>query len=312
VRKLDRPLVSLPTLTRGAGARKAAKQVEDFEEDPATTFDFPAHWNAPDVRGALLAMHGHVCAFCVSELPRGDRGDVEHFRPKSLYFWLAYAFDNYLLSCSRCNRIFKREHFPLTARGRRVTYAEREALDVEERLFLDPATDPVEAWVALRAADLLFWEPAPALPAESLSWARVLATKDWFHWNSDPELVRARTDAIDEALALLEGGRVEEARRRACRYRPQGSAVRAFLSGLAAFELPTRTEEVTWLLEDLWDEWQWAKKLGGDLCEAKLEQLRWSFAVLWKAPPPDASVDVGSWLGDAGIRPEVEPVFRQL
>ena len=49
--------------------------------------------------GALYAMQGRVCAYCEQKLPESDRGDVEHFRPKSLYRWLAYAFENYLLSC---------------------------------------------------------------------------------------------------------------------------------------------------------------------------------------------------------------------
>jgi hypothetical protein len=40
-------------------------------------------------------------------------GDVEHYRPKSIYWWLAYCYDNYLVSCQICNEVFKRDKFPI-------------------------------------------------------------------------------------------------------------------------------------------------------------------------------------------------------
>lgn len=86
MRALLRPRIELPTLAGGPGARTAAKHLAARGEDAAASLDFPDHWNRADVRGALYAMHGRVCAFCLSELTRGDRGDVEHFRPKSLDF----------------------------------------------------------------------------------------------------------------------------------------------------------------------------------------------------------------------------------
>jgi len=165
VRSLRRPEVKLPTLTVGAGANEALRHLKDREADPSVHLDFPAYWNKPDVRGALYAMHGHVCAFCLSELPRGDRGDVEHFRPKSLYFWLAYVFGNYLLSCSKCNRIFKGDVFPLRPGARRVGYSDRADLATEERLFLDPAEDLVEDLLIVEAGDVLYnLKAAPSLP----------------------------------------------------------------------------------------------------------------------------------------------------
>lgn len=46
--------------------------------------------------------HGK-CAFCETPTSAGYYGDVEHFRPKSVYWWLAYCYDNYLYSCRVCN-----------------------------------------------------------------------------------------------------------------------------------------------------------------------------------------------------------------
>jgi len=28
---------------------------------------------------------------------------VEHFRPKKIYYWLAYSWDNLILACPKCN-----------------------------------------------------------------------------------------------------------------------------------------------------------------------------------------------------------------
>jgi hypothetical protein len=40
-------------------------------------------------------------------------GDVEHFRPKSHYWWLAYCYDNYVFACQLCNQSFKGDEFPV-------------------------------------------------------------------------------------------------------------------------------------------------------------------------------------------------------
>lgn len=213
MQRLHRPAVALPTLSAGAGARKAARNRAERTANPEAALEFPAHWNEADVRGALYAMHGRVCAFCLSELTRSDRGDVEHFRPKSLYFWLAYTFDNYVLSCASCNRIWKREHFPLAPGATRVTYAERERLAEEGRLLLDPVHDHLEAWLALEVVDWALWRAAGSLAADSLEQARVAETVARFRLNDDPDLVKARTDATDRALFALDKGDLAEARR---------------------------------------------------------------------------------------------------
>jgi hypothetical protein len=56
--------------------------------------------------------HGK-CAYCEAPTATVAHGDVEHFRPKSVYWWLAYCYDNYLFSCQLCNQSFKSDNFPL-------------------------------------------------------------------------------------------------------------------------------------------------------------------------------------------------------
>jgi hypothetical protein len=52
------------------------------------------------------------CAYCEANTEVVAHGDVEHYRPKSIYWWLAYTYDNYLYACQICNQIYKSDNFP--------------------------------------------------------------------------------------------------------------------------------------------------------------------------------------------------------
>ena len=61
----------------------------------------------------LFAETGGKCAYCEAPTSPVTFGDVEHYRPKSIYWWLAYCYDNYLASCQLCNQKFKKDSFPI-------------------------------------------------------------------------------------------------------------------------------------------------------------------------------------------------------
>jgi hypothetical protein len=90
-------------------------------------------WKAAKVQ---LGRESHgKCAFCESPAATVAYCDVEHFRPKDHYWWLAYCWDNYSFSCQLCNQKFKRASFPCAAAQ-----------------WLGPTIgpdDPPEAWEAL-------------------------------------------------------------------------------------------------------------------------------------------------------------------
>lgn len=87
------------------------------------SFDYGTYGH-PSVKAQLIADQHNKCAYCEQSL-NGDFGDVEHYRPKAGYctagtslktpgyYWLAYEWDNLLLSCSTCNRRHKKNLFPL-------------------------------------------------------------------------------------------------------------------------------------------------------------------------------------------------------
>ncbi len=66
------------------------------------------YYKKEDIKEALEKIHYNKCAYCevwVEEL------HVEHYRPKSIYYWLAYSWDNLLLACPTCNKK-KLHNFP--------------------------------------------------------------------------------------------------------------------------------------------------------------------------------------------------------
>ena len=61
----------------------------------------------------LLAETENKCAYCEAPTSVVAFGDVEHYRPKSIYWWLAYCYDNYLAACQICNQRFKKDLLPI-------------------------------------------------------------------------------------------------------------------------------------------------------------------------------------------------------
>jgi len=55
------------------------------------------------VASELELLYNNKCAFCETDITTGSYNHIEHYRPKSIYYWLAYSWDNLLLSCPRCN-----------------------------------------------------------------------------------------------------------------------------------------------------------------------------------------------------------------
>jgi hypothetical protein len=64
-------------------------------------------------KSQLKAESYNKCAYCEADTSVVAHGDVEHFRPKSEYWWLAYTYDNYLYSCQICNQTYKSSNFPV-------------------------------------------------------------------------------------------------------------------------------------------------------------------------------------------------------
>lgn len=322
MRKLRRPAVTPPTLTAlGKGGRQAADDVRARTADPAAPLSFEGreHWRELDVLGALLAMHGRVCAYCQCSLD--DTSEVEHFRPKSVYWWLAYDFSNYLLSCSRCNQK-KGKVFPRPPGCGPWSWAERHRLGEEKFLLLDPVADEVERMFRLkrRQKTLFYMAPAKALsPEESL---RAETSIRHLKLNFS-KLVRQRSNAISGALKALEHAlqgdpeKTKEARRMASRFRPYGAAIRQTLAAKYPWVIPTPEEDLKGLVVDLLADLSAADASLAEDPQSKPDkraraEVLWALAVLWKDPPAASSALIEKWLLKAKRRDEVAALLAQL
>ncbi len=93
------------------------KLAGDFDPGKATSDVWKSSiWDK--AKDQLLIESGGKCAYCESPTSVVAYGDVEHFRPKSKYWWLAYCYENYLPACTVCNQRYKRDEFLVGPKGK--------------------------------------------------------------------------------------------------------------------------------------------------------------------------------------------------
>ena len=144
--------------TTGKAARTALEARYQQGERDFKSVDFDKSiYGHKDVKDSLIDIQGYKCCFCESKIGHIDDGDVEHFRPKAGwvqdeepinkpgYFWLAYEWDNLLLSCGKCNQRFKKNYFPLGNNVRALSH--HDSIDNEEPMFIHPGSENAEMFI---------------------------------------------------------------------------------------------------------------------------------------------------------------------
>ena len=117
------------------------KQLERSEvekKQARTLFDFD--WLAKtEIVDSLTRLFHGKCAYCEQPVDRNS-GEIDHHRPKSLYPWLAYEWENFYRACDTCF-YNKKSLFPIV--GERVVPGTSldEARRHEKALLLDPCFD---------------------------------------------------------------------------------------------------------------------------------------------------------------------------
>lgn len=101
-----------------------------------------------EAKSQLLIESNNKCAYCETPTRVVAYGDVEHFRPKSVYWWLAYSYDNYLVSCTACNQEYKKDFFAIhpnstRMKAPRVTKSMKESTlhEIAKIMTVDPVND---------------------------------------------------------------------------------------------------------------------------------------------------------------------------
>lgn len=91
--------LAINTAKRRTGFASFAPQAlpQDSKKRPY----FRAIWGSS--KDSLALVSHYKCAYCETPINARRSGQVEHFKPKSLFPLLAYDWDNYLLGCGGCN-----------------------------------------------------------------------------------------------------------------------------------------------------------------------------------------------------------------
>ncbi len=118
--------------------------------------DFPVGYKT--VGDSLRQRQYLKCCYCEVKI-RHQGQDVEHFRPASKYWWLAYTWENLFFSCQNCNRWGKNAAFPLANEANRLT-AENRPPGAEAPRLIDPAIeDPMDFLQFLPDPVSRSWKP---------------------------------------------------------------------------------------------------------------------------------------------------------
>ena len=202
-----RRLPQRPTLPAAVAARLAAetaaiKSHSDSKAEAERRFNNArkTKWFKPVVdRLADLSGFGQRCMFCSGS----ESSDVEHYKPKAVFPDLAMTWENYLWSCTPCNRSKSNRFPPHTELGGR---------------FVNPLDDDVWSFFFIDEFGIL----TPCYDSNSGSLnERAVATRDFLDLNREAvqESRKIRLDDLKgqvlETLQLLHLGQISKAQIRA-------------------------------------------------------------------------------------------------
>ena len=210
--RVERPSQA-PVILLGDGQDEANQNRKRYDADAeryragTTTFDFDRDIYAhPSVKSDLLAAQHRKCCYCESQFRGTSYGAVEHFRPKGAvrmghgmptlhpgYYWLAYVWENLLVSCEVCNTN-KGTLFPLVDESKRAR-SHHDPVDDEAPVFVDPASEDPAVHMQFRRAEIVHLTDRGLRTIEGMALRR-----------SELEEARAKHLKLVEALNLLTTG----------------------------------------------------------------------------------------------------------
>jgi uncharacterized protein (TIGR02646 family) len=190
--------------------RNAERMLEAAQDEDARRIVFKSAASVwQELKPVLESIMNKKCWYCETKNFRSDNA-VDHFRPKSRYWWLAFRFENLRFSCTFCNsrRIDelggtdggKGAEFPIVgvlAKGK------ADSLDAEEAVLLDPCTqqDPNLLWFDDTGRPV----PNPEFEHRPGVSDRVKASIHLYHLDFRPLIAARRRAYLDVLNACASG-----------------------------------------------------------------------------------------------------------
>ena len=100
MRKINKDLTAIPKSLSDKRTSDRRKEVIESTKYPSEDKKYNDRYKTKDIKTALKGLYHGKCAFCEQKI---EAAHIEHFRPKSIYYWLAYSWDNLLYICPTCN-----------------------------------------------------------------------------------------------------------------------------------------------------------------------------------------------------------------
>lgn len=203
--------------------------------------------------------HGK-CAYCEASTSVVAHGDVEHLRPKSRYWWLAFFYENYTFACQICNQSYKGDLWeidgpPLAA----PVFPPGTTLEAEAGLLTPDPRDEADGapwapfWEAVDRELALVPDPYRERPEELLGWRADDSTRRVYAMavpHADPAVLARRERVVDAMVRLLGLDRDELALLRFDRYEDVVSAALLLRSSDAAAVADARRRVVRYTSPD--------------------------------------------------------------
>ena len=153
--RIEKP-TNPPNVLLSRGVKRTRKDEAAYDNDPdgyisgKNPFRFNKNIYSHDgVKQVLLSAQHRKCCYCEGKI---GAGEVEHYRPKGAvkqsvasnkeypgYYWLAYDWNNLLLSCRDCNQN-KGILFPLENDVTRAR-SHHDNMEDEKPIFINPGRD---------------------------------------------------------------------------------------------------------------------------------------------------------------------------
>ncbi len=200
---LDRAAIAWPAWFSSDGSKALRRLHALRRRRSLATSDFDKGvYGHPEVKKALWKAQHRKCAWCETKV-EARTNHVDHFRPKSRargrdgsfsegYWWLAYARDNLMFSCSNCN-IEKGDWFPLAKGATKLRRGDDPATIDEKPRLIDPSRqDPSQYLTFVRGTS--GWHPAPRNKSARGRWTRDVLALD------RDELTELRADYVRDVL----------------------------------------------------------------------------------------------------------------